>query len=122
MQSTLTLTDGTNPHTFTYRQTDASGNHTWTATSPQGDLTGVFSAERRSTKTRANIVSRNFKTTTPYYNATSGKYEGTVQVRTVTNAPESIPLDFVEEALLRHNSAFDPATNAAQIEDYMNGY
>jgi len=122
MQSTLTLTDGTTPHTFTFRQTDASGNHTWTAPSPQGDLSGVLLAERRSTKTRAGIISRNFKTTEPYYNSVSGKYEGTVQVRTVTNAPQLVPLDFVEEVLMRHRNAFDPTTNSDQIDSYVNGY
>lgn len=122
MQSTLTLTDGTSPDTFTYRQTDSSGGHTWTAPSPQGDLAGVPFAERKSTKTRAGIVSRNFKLTYPIYNSTTGKYEGTIQGRVVLNAPTAASIDLCEEVLMKLVNAFNPTSNSSQIGDFLTGY
>lgn len=121
MQSTLTLTDGTSPDTFTYRQTDSSGGHTWTAPSPQGDLAGILLAERRTAKTRANIVSRSFKLTYPIYNSGTAKYEGTIQGRVVLNAPTAAPLDLVNEVLAKLVNAF-AASNSSQVSDFVNGY
>lgn len=121
MQTTLTLTDGTTPVVFTYRATDASGINTWTAPSPQGDLAGVPSLTRGTTKTRAGIVSRALKLTHPIYNSATGKYEGTVQARLVLNAPSSAPLASVEDQLAYLVSAF-AASNSAQVSDFVNGY
>lgn len=97
MEDTIVLADqNSNEFTFNKRLVDASGAIFWQSPSPRGDLAGVKVLKRAAMKTRAGIVGRTAHLTLPWYNTATGKYEGSVQVRVVVNAPSFVPLADVE--------------------------
>lgn len=123
MQTSLTLVDGGSSWNFNHRFTDAQGGNTWTYQSPSGDIDGIRTLTRASTRTKAGIVSRAVKLTVPYLNGATGKYDKSIQVRVVTNAPAAgITLADVKSALVMLMSVYDDTVNTGFIDDYVNGY
>lgn len=123
MDDTLTLVknDGTTELTFTKRVVDASGATHWDAEGAQGDLEGRLSLKRASKKTKAGIVGRNLKLVFPYYNSTSGKYEGTAQGSFVLNGPSVMPLAIQRDVVAMVLSYYDTVLNPTARENFVMG-
>lgn len=123
MDDTLTLveTDGTTQHTFTKRVVDATGATHWDAPGSQADLEGRMSLKRAAKKTRAGIVGRNLKLTIPYYNSSTGKYEGSAQCSFTLNGPSVMPLSVQSKARAMLISYFDEAVNTTATENFDEG-
>lgn len=120
---TLTLKedDGTTAHTFTKRKVDATGATLWDNPAPDGSIAGVRSLTRKSNKTRAGIVGRASHLTIPRLNTVTGKWDHSIQVRIVTNAPDYVPQEEVEDALSMARTLHDPALNADYVVNYGKG-
>lgn len=118
---TLKEDDGTTAHTFTKRKVDAQGETLWDNPGA-GPLAGVRTLRRKSTKTRAGIVSRAVQVVIPVLNGTTGKYDSTIQGRIVLNAPEAIGLEEQEDALAMLVSAVNPTLNADFTANFVKGY
>lgn len=73
--------------------------------SPQGDLTGVWNLSYKADVSRNGIVRSLSKTTAPYYNSTTGKYEGTVIINTTITREGAIPTIYVDQVYEGHLEA-----------------
>lgn len=120
METTLTLNDGTANVVYTHKNTE-DGEVLWTSPSPQGDFDGVLKHNRKAVKSKTGILTRTSTTIVPRYNATSGQYEGFVQVRTTTSAASTVPTTFVEKAVNMHNAAFSTTANPTYRGEYSAG-
>jgi hypothetical protein len=117
---TLTLKedDGTTAHTFTKRKVDATGATLWDNPAPDDSLAGVRTLVRKSNKTRAGIVGRRSHLTIPRLNAVTGKWDHSIQVSVIANAPDYVPMEEVEDALSMAVTLHTPAINADYVVNY----
>jgi hypothetical protein len=87
--------------TFELARTDGSGVSSWLAPAPGAPDTfaGRYILKRMAQKTKAGIVGRTLHLTVPRLNATSGKYDSSIQARVTLNAPATAEFSECYEAL-----------------------
>lgn len=114
------ITTPTSAITFTLARTDANGAKTWTSPGPNGDLLGRYVLKRAAQKTKAGIVGRTIHLTIPRFNAVTGKYDSSIQVRTTVNAPAAVPYDEIDKAVMYHTNLLSEGTLAGSDTFYSN--
>lgn len=120
MDNTLTLNNGAANVAFALKTVD-DGKALWVSPSPQGDFDGALRHSRSAAKSKTGILTRTSTTIVPQYNSATGKYEGFIQVRTITSAASTVQTSEVLKAVLMNNAAFNTAANPAYRDEYTQG-
>jgi hypothetical protein len=100
LPDTITVNSGSPAGDKVFSGIQRDGNTvTYAKDSPQGDLLGAWGLRFAAETTKAGIVRSLESVRRPYYNSTTGKYEGECVVNITITRPASLPVAFAHETL-----------------------
>lgn len=100
LPDTITVNSGSPAGDKVFSGIQRDGNTvTYSKDSPQGDLLGAWGLRFAAETTKQGIVRSLESVRRPYYNSTTGKYEGECVVNLTTVRPAAMPTSFVHETV-----------------------